>query len=101
MVSSTKSIVRDQFEQNKIGWQKSLLEGFSQDDDGNFVPWMTYPAIEFLKNNLKPEDEIFEFGCGASTLFFSKRVKKVVGLETNPRWLGIINEKLQQPSYHL
>ena len=96
MVSSTKSIVRDQFEQNKIGWKKSLLEGFSQDDDGNFVPWMTYPAIEFLKNNLKPEHEIFEFGCGASTLFFSKRVKKVVGLETNPRWLGIINEKLQE-----
>jgi len=95
VVSSTKSIVRDQFEQNKIGWKKSLLEGFSQDDDGNFVPWMTYPAIEFLKNNLKPEHEIFEFGCGASTLFFSKRVKKVVGLETNPRWLGIINEKLQ------
>ncbi len=95
MVSSIKSIVRDQFEQNKIGWQKSLLDGFSQDDDGNFVPWMTYPAIEFLKNNLKPEHEIFEFGCGASTLFFSKRVKKVVGLETNSRWLEITLQQAQ------
>ncbi len=87
---------REQFTQNKIGWKKSFLEGFSQDDAGDPVPWMTYPAIEFLKNNLNKNHEIFEFGCGASTLFFSKRVKKVVGLETNPRWLGITNSKLSQ-----
>ena len=91
-------MIKEQFQKNKIGWQKSLLEGISQDDAGNPVPWMTYGAIEFLKNNLKAHDEVFEFGCGASTLFFSPRVKKVVGLETNPRWLGIINEKLKQSS---
>jgi hypothetical protein len=96
VVSSVKSIARQQFEANKIGWTKSLLEGISQDDDGNFVPWMSYPAIEFLKNHINKNHEIFEFGCGASTLFFSKRAKKVVGLETNEKWLGIIQEKLNQ-----
>jgi tRNA A58 N-methylase Trm61 len=91
-------MLKEQFQQNKIGWKKSFLEGFSQDDDGNPVPWMTYPAIDFLKKNLTKNHEVFEFGCGASTLFFSARVKKVVGLETNPRWLEIVKEKLEKSS---
>jgi predicted O-methyltransferase YrrM len=80
----------------KAGWHLSFLEGFSQDEDGNALPWMTYPAIEFLKKNLNSEHKIFEFGCGASTLFFAPRVKKVISLETNPIWFRIINEKLRQ-----
>ncbi len=94
MVSSVKSLVRQQFEANKIGWTKSLLEGISQDDNGDYVPWMTYPAIEFLKNNITKNHEIFEFGCGASTLFFAGRAKKVVGLETNEKWLEITKSNL-------
>ena len=87
-------MLKEQFQQNKIGWIKSFNDGFSQDDEGNSVPWMTYPAIEFLKKNLTKNHEIFEFGCGASTLFFAPQVKKVTGLETNFRWLGIVKEKL-------
>lgn len=89
-------MLKEQFQKNKIGWMKSFLDGFSQDENGDPVPWMTYPAIEFLKNYLTKNHEIFEFGCGASTLFFSKKVKKVVGLETNPRWLGITQNLLSQ-----
>lgn len=82
--------VKTQFFQNKESWRKSFLEGFSQDEHGNPVPWMSYPAIEFLKNNLTKDHEIFEYGCGASTLFFAKRVKKVFGVETNSRWRDVI-----------
>ncbi len=96
MVSATKSLTRQQFEANKAGWTKSFFEGISQDGDGNYVPWMTYPAIEFLQSYLKKSHEVFEFGCGASTLFFCARVKKVVGLETNEKWLGIVNSLLQK-----
>lgn len=88
--------IKTQFNQNKISWKKSFLDGFSQDENGDAVPWMTYPAIEFLKNNLNKNHEIFEFGCGASTLFFSKKVNKVVGLETNANWLAITKSKLAQ-----
>ena len=58
------------------------------------MPWMTYPAIEFLKNKITKEHEIFEFGCGASTLFFARNAKRVVGLETNEIWLKIVREML-------
>ncbi len=95
MVSTTKSLTRQQFEANKAGWTRSFFEGISQDGDGNYVPWMTYPAIEFLQNYLQNSHEVFEFGCGASTLFFCARVKKVVGLETNEKWLSIVNSMLQ------
>jgi predicted O-methyltransferase YrrM len=83
-----------QLEKNRKGWMKSFLEGFSQDENGNAVPWMTYPAIEFLQENLRKTDEVFEFGAGASTIFFSQRVKKVVTLETNKKWYEIITQML-------
>jgi hypothetical protein len=96
VVSSEKLIIRQQFEENKLSWKKSFLDGFSQDENGNPVPWMTYPAIEFLKKNLTKNHEVFEFGCGASTLFFAKIVKKVTGLETNKKWLEILDVMLNE-----
>lgn len=93
-MNNQTNLVKQQFEQNKAGWTKSFLEGFSQDENGNAVPWMSYPAIEFLQSYLNENHEVFEFGCGASTFFFSKRVKKVVGIETNDKWLSIIKDKL-------
>lgn len=94
MVSTTKSIARQQFEANKESWKNSFLAGMSLDENGNYVPWMSYPAIEFLQNYLTKDHEVFEFGCGASTLFFAGKVKKVVGIETNKRWLGIVEQLL-------
>jgi len=96
MVLSQKQLIRQQFEENKLSWKKSFLDGFSQDENGNAVPWMTYPAIEFLTKNLTKNHEVFEFGCGASTLFFAKIVKKVTGLETNKKWLGILDVILSE-----
>jgi hypothetical protein len=87
-------IIKEQFYKNKASWIKSLDAGISQDENGNFVPWMTYPAIEFLKKNINENSHIFEYGCGASTLFFSKITDHLISLETNPKWLKIISEKL-------
>lgn len=81
-----------------IGWKKSFIEGFSQDDEGFELPWMTYDAIDFFSSILNKNHEIFEFGCGASTLFFARKVKKVTSLETNEMWKKIISEKLQNAS---
>lgn len=88
-------MIKAQFEKNKAGWTRSFLEGISQDEAGNLLPWMTYPAIEFLQNYVTKNHEIFEFGCGASTIFFAQKTKKVYGVETNKKWLDLINEKLQ------
>lgn len=95
MVTSSK-LIKEQFYQNKEAWKKSFLEGFSQDEKGDAVPWMTYPAIKFFEENLNKNHKIFEFGCGASTLFFTKRVKKVISLETRKNWMDLIQENLEK-----
>jgi tRNA A58 N-methylase Trm61 len=87
------SLIKSQFQEHKEGWKKSSFDGFSQDENGNPIPWMTYPAIDFLKNNLQANHEVFEFGLGASTIFFANRVKHVTSLETNSKWLEIVKEK--------
>lgn len=69
---------------------------FVCDETGEIVPWMTRPAIEYLKKNLKADHEICEFGCGSSTLFFAKRVKKVIGVETRDEWFEML--KLVKPA---
>jgi tRNA A58 N-methylase Trm61 len=95
----SEKTIKEHFEENKAGWKKSFLNGFSQDEHGDAVPWMTYAAIDFLKANLKKTQRVFEFGLGASTLFFSPRVKKVVSLETRESWQGIV-EKMREGKFH-
>lgn len=93
------AVIKEQFNQNKSGWKKSFLEGISQDEQGNPIPWMTYPAIEFLEKTITKDHDIFEFGCGASTLFFAKRVRKVCGLETSAKWLEITKKMLKEEDF--
>lgn len=89
-------MIKEQFFKNKVSWQNSSLSGFSQDENGNFVPWMTYDAINFLKNYVKKDHQIFEFGCGASTLFFAENSAFVTSIETNEKWLQIVKSFLAE-----
>jgi tRNA A58 N-methylase Trm61 len=88
--------VKDEFYKNKKSWERSFIEGMSQDEYGNELPWITYQAIEFFNQNLKKNHLIFEYGCGSSTIFFAKKVKKVVSIETNEIWFEIINKKIKE-----
>ena len=90
------SLFKSQYNQNKIGWQKSFLTGWSQDSQGFSLPWMSYNFIEFISHKLQPHHEIFEFGSGSSTLFFAKRVKKVTAIESNKKWHEIMQIKLRE-----
>lgn len=89
------SIIKTQYQQNKIGWIKSFLDSFPQDEKGDSLPWMTYNFIEFISQKLNKNHEIFEFGLGSSTIFFSKIVKKVTALESDRLWLQAMKLKLK------
>lgn len=63
--------------------------GFFNDepsDKDGYTPWYTYPAIDFLKDILKPEHKVIEYGSGYSTLFYSKRVKELFTVEHDLDW---------------
>lgn len=87
--------IKNQFNLYKKSWINSSKNGLSVDENNLPIPWYVFEAIEFLKNNLNKNHIIFEFGCGASTLFFASKVKKVVSLESNSRWFEIITSSLK------
>ncbi|MBU6338868.1 MAG: hypothetical protein KGQ36_02730 [Rickettsiales bacterium] len=83
-------LTKSQLEKYKSGWIRSFCSSFSQDENGDPLPWMTYPFIEFISDKLNKNHVIFEYGFGASTLFFAKKVKKVVAIESNAMWLKVM-----------
>lgn len=50
------------------------------------MPWISFPAIDYLKRTLKRTDRVFEYGGGGSTLFWSERVAEVVTVEHDEQW---------------
>ncbi len=68
------------------GWFRSFIEKAPVDADGNPLPWITYPAIEFLKNRIRSEMSVFEYGCGNSTLWWASKVKEVISVQHENDW---------------
>ncbi|WP_133118050.1 O-methyltransferase [Burkholderia ubonensis] len=62
------------------------IDGMPIDGNGNFQPWLTYPLIEYLNGLDFAEKDVFEFGAGASTMFWAARARKVVSVEFDAGW---------------
>jgi hypothetical protein len=71
---------------NVTGWFRSKLTRSSVDSRGEALPWITYPCIRFLESRILPQMTVFEFGSGASTGWWSKRVSRVVSCEHDRAW---------------
>lgn len=76
------------------GWFRSFNQKESVDKNGNPIPWYTYSAIKFIEGRLKPEFDIFEYGCGNSTRWFAKRVNSVHATEHDSKWMEKVSLKL-------
>lgn len=74
------------------GYVRTLITNELYDCENKPVPWYTYPMIEFLKDRLKKNMNVFEYGSGFSTLFYSERVKHVVSIEHDYGWYQKIQE---------
>jgi hypothetical protein len=70
----------------EMGWFESWRSKRSIDRLGNPVPWITYPALMFLQSRVLSDWCVFEYGSGNSTLWWSKRVAKVVSCEHDIIW---------------
>jgi hypothetical protein len=75
---------------SSIGWFRAFDQKKAIDADGNDLPWVTYSFIDFIKPRLNKELRIFEYGSGSSTLFYAKRVGKVVSVEHDKDWYSKI-----------
>ena len=68
------------------GWLKSLEAKLPVDAHSRPIPWHTYAMIDFLSRRVAPHMDVFEFGCGNSTLWWAERVASVMSVEHDPHW---------------
>jgi len=58
------------------------------------LPWISWPAIDFLKANLKLDQHYVEFGSGGSTLFCAPRVASVISIENDKEFVDWVSSQL-------
>jgi hypothetical protein len=56
----------------------------------SFLPWYNQDLISFLNSYLKPNFNVFEYGGGNSTLYYSNLVKTVSTIETKKEWVNFV-----------
>ena len=64
------------------------------DAAGTPIPWYTYPAIEYLTQLDFSDADVFEYGSGHSTLFWAGRARRVVSVEDDRAWFGLMSPTL-------
>lgn len=80
----------------ETGWVESAARGEVVDQDGRPVPWATLPFIAFLAPRLRRTWTLFEYGAGASTLYYAERVARVVAVENDPGFAANLRPRLPQ-----
>ncbi|MEA5559228.1 O-methyltransferase [Nodularia spumigena] len=74
------------------GHYQSVRLGKPVDTDLNPLPWYTYAAIEYLKQFDFSDKNIFEYGSGNSSIFWSSLAKSVTSVEIDAVWFDIISK---------
>jgi hypothetical protein len=82
---------------NFFKWRRSLINGANSVKDE--LPWITFNAIAYLENYLKPGSRVFEYGGGGSTLFFLKYKAKVYTVEHDGNWYKILQDTVTKKNY--
>lgn len=68
------------------GWFLSMRKGIPLDGSATPIPMLTYPFLKFLEKRINREMTVFEYGSGNSTLWWAKRVNRVVACEHDKGW---------------
>ncbi len=85
----------------KTGWLRTMIEEKIVDADGNPVPWITYPARKFLEDRITADMDIFEYGSGNSTLWWSSRVASVTSCEHDKEWYAAYLPKMAENTTYI
>ena len=50
------------------------------------LPWISFGGLKFLNRHIRPQHDVFEYGGGGSTLYFARRAKSVLTVESSVNW---------------
>ena len=76
---------------NRLGHFESNKKFSAVDYNGEPIPWITYPAFEFLSQLDWSALDIFEWGSGNSTLFYANRAAGVVSIDDKSKWTELVS----------
>lgn len=62
------------------------------------LPWICYDAIDFIESQIGPSPYVFEYGSGASTLFWLKHNSTIVSVEHDAEWHAVLKEQTKGDS---
>ena len=79
---------------SKYGYTNTRLKSKPLDVNNEPLPWFTYPAIEYLEQLDLSDKSIFEWGCGHSSLYFAKRCRSIISIESDKNWYEYVSSKL-------
>lgn len=80
VLGACRNLVRD------YGYLRSCVEERCADAAGNSIPWYTYPAIEYLSALDFSDKDIFEYGSGASSIWWASRSRSLRTVDHVPEW---------------
>lgn len=85
----------------KSGHYRSALLSKAVDQQGQPIPWYTYPANQFLAAKQFSDCTVLEFGAGQSTLWWSQRAKQIVSLESDRTWYEHLQREVRSANVEL
>lgn len=68
------------------GWFDAYRTKSAIDQDGKPIAWVTYSFIDFIKDRINKQHDIFEFGSGNSTIFYAGLARSVYSVEHDKEW---------------
>lgn len=71
---------------SRVGWFESWEQGMPCTAAREPLPWLTYEAIAFLQTRIDESMSVFEYGSGNSTIWWSRRLFRVVSCEHDLQW---------------
>ena len=84
----------DFFKDLIIGNYPSLKYKLLHSEPAKIIPWITYPAIEFLLDLDLSRYSVIESGSGLSTLFFAQRCAHILSYETDCLFVSVLDNWL-------
>ena len=91
--SAYQKMVRDRVQRDfyilavEQGLALSVEKQLPIDKSGEPIPWYTYPSIEYLSKIDFSNLNIFEYGCGHSSLYWNKRGANVMSVDHDRNWV--------------
>jgi len=79
-------------------WKNSFNPGRNSVADE--LPWLNFPALDFLEQHIQPDFKVFEFGGGGSTLYFCKKTSEVTTVEDHAAWFKTLTDTVKAKNNH-